>query len=142
MHCSRVGKEPTESQGDEAPIIQSVQVPWAEADVTRVSRQSKASGSRKWHLPARVYQRRQASGEPCLLLLRYHASMPAPTNERQALERERERAELPAHVANYQRELNATPQENRERRERLQWQIRRVQKRMAEVHARLTAAGG
>jgi hypothetical protein len=89
MHCSRVGKEPTESQGDEAPIIQSVQVPWAEADVTRVSRQSKASGSRKWHLPARVYQRRQASGEPCLLLLRYHASMPAPTNERQALERER-----------------------------------------------------
>ena len=90
-----------ESQGDEAPIIQSVQVPWAEADVTRVSRQSKASGSRKWHLPARVYQRRQASGEPCLLLLRYHASMPAPTNERQALERERERAELPAHVANY-----------------------------------------
>ena len=94
MHCSRVGKEPTESQGDEAPIIQSVQVPWAEADVTRVSRQSKASGSRKWPLPARVYQRRQASGEPCLLLLRYHASMPAaPTNERQALERER--AELP-----------------------------------------------
>ena len=43
--------------------------------------------------------------------------MPAPTNERQALERER--AELPAHVANYQRELDATPQENRDRRERL-----------------------
>ena len=32
-------------------------------------------------------------------LLRYVASMPAPTNERQALERE----ELPDHVANYQR---------------------------------------
>ena len=46
-------------------------------------------------------------------LLRYHASMPAPTNERQALERERD--ELPAHVANYQRELDATPQQQRER---------------------------
>ena len=65
--------------------------------------------------------------------------MPAPTNERQALERERD--ELPAHVTNYQRELDATPQENRERRERLEWQIRRVEKRMAEVHARLRAAG-
>ena len=65
--------------------------------------------------------------------------MPAPTNERQALERERD--ELPVHVTNYQRELDATPQENRERRERLEWQIRRVEKRMAEVHARLMAAG-
>jgi hypothetical protein len=64
--------------------------------------------------------------------------MPAPTNEHQALERER--AELPAHVANYQRELDATPQEDRERRERLAWQIRRVEKRMAEVRARLMAA--
>ena len=66
--------------------------------------------------------------------------MPAPTSERQALERER--AELPAHVANYRRELDATPQENRERRDRLEWQIRRVEKRMAEVGARLTVAGG
>ena len=66
--------------------------------------------------------------------------MPAPTNERQALERER--AELPAHVANYQRELNATPQENRERRERLAWQIQRVEKRMAEVQERLGGTGG
>jgi hypothetical protein len=48
---------------------------------------------------------------------------------------------LPSHVTNYQRELDATPQENRERRERLEWQIRRVEKRMAEVHARLMAAG-
>jgi len=60
---------------------------------------------------------------------------PAPTNERQALERER--AELPAHLANYQRELAATPQENRERRERLAWQIRRAEKRMAEIETRL-----
>jgi hypothetical protein len=62
--------------------------------------------------------------------------MPAPINERQALERER--AELPDHVANYQRELNATPQGNRERRERLEWQIRRVQKRIATIQAWLT----
>jgi hypothetical protein len=66
--------------------------------------------------------------------------MPAPTNERQALERER--LELPTHVTNYQREFDATPPENRERRERLAWQIQRVMKRMAEVQARLTAAGG
>jgi hypothetical protein len=38
-------------------------------------------------------------------------------------------------------ELDATPQENRERRERLAWQIRRVEKRMADVHARLTDGG-
>jgi septal ring factor EnvC (AmiA/AmiB activator) len=66
--------------------------------------------------------------------------MPRPANERQALERERD--ELPAQVANYQRELDATPKEQKERRERLEWQIRRVQNRMAEVRARLTAAGG
>ena len=78
-----------------------------------------------------------AHASPCHQ--RYHLCMPAPTNERQALERERD--ELPVHVTNYQRELDATPQENRERRERLEWQIRRVEKRMAEVHARLTAAG-
>jgi len=52
--------------------------------------------------------------------------MPAPINERQALERERN--ELPAHVANYQRELDATPPENKERRERLAGQIQRVEK--------------
>ncbi len=66
--------------------------------------------------------------------------MPAPTNERQSLERERD--ELPAHVANYRRELDATPPEQRERWERLTWQIQRVMKRMAEIQARLTAAGG
>jgi hypothetical protein len=53
---------------------------------------------------------------------------------------ERERAELPAHVANYQRELTVTPQANRERRERLEWQIRRVEKRMAQIEARLRGA--
>src|SRR4029453_13444666 len=57
--------------------------------------------------------------------------MPRPTNERQALERERD--ELPARVANYQRELNATPQEKKIRLERLAWQICRNQKRMGEL---------
>lgn len=61
-------------------------------------------------------------------------------NERQALEREQ--AELPTQLANYQRELDATPIDAQDRRERIQWQIRRVEKRMAEVRARLTAAGG
>jgi hypothetical protein len=61
--------------------------------------------------------------------------MPAPRDERQILERER--AELPAHVANYQRELDATPQQDKARRERLEWQIRRVRNRLAEIETRL-----
>jgi hypothetical protein len=64
--------------------------------------------------------------------------MPRPSNERQALERERR--ELPGQVADYQRELDATPPDQRERRERLVWQIRRVQKRMAEVERRLAGS--
>jgi hypothetical protein len=61
--------------------------------------------------------------------------MPAPTNERQALERER--AELPAQIADYWLTLDAAPVDFTERRERLQWQIRRAEKRMAELTARL-----
>jgi hypothetical protein len=64
--------------------------------------------------------------------------MPRPLNERQAFERERR--EPPGQVADYQRELDATPQDQRERRERLVWQIRRVQKRMAEVERRLAGS--
>jgi hypothetical protein len=64
--------------------------------------------------------------------------MPAPTNERQALERERD--ELPTHVANYQRELDATPQKHKERRERREWQTRRARKRMAEIEAKLAGS--
>ena len=45
-------------------------------------------------------------GEANLSLLRYHALIPAPTNERQALERERE--ELPGQIATYQAELDAS----------------------------------
>ncbi len=62
--------------------------------------------------------------------------MPAPHNERQALERER--AELQRQISAYQRELDATTVEQQVRRERLAWQIRRDQKRMAEIDARLT----
>lgn len=61
--------------------------------------------------------------------------MPRPNSERQALERERD--ELPVHIANYQQELDATPQENKARRERLEWQLRRDQKRLAEIEAKL-----
>lgn len=64
--------------------------------------------------------------------------MPAPRNERQGLERER--GELPAQLATYQRELEATPPPPKERREWLKWQIRRVQKRMAEVERRLAGS--
>ena len=61
--------------------------------------------------------------------------MPPPTNERQRLERER--AELPGQIAAYQRDLAATPPENRGRREMLEWQIRRDQKRLAKIEGRL-----
>jgi hypothetical protein len=64
--------------------------------------------------------------------------MPPPRYDRQALEQERD-VEIPAQIASYQRELDATPIESPERRERLEWQIRRAEKRMAEVCARLTA---
>lgn len=61
--------------------------------------------------------------------------MRAPINERQALERER--AELPGQIAPALAALAATPLSHKARRERLMWQIRRDQKRMAEVEARL-----
>ena len=65
--------------------------------------------------------------------------MPPPRYDRQALEQERD-VELPAQLASYRQDLEATPRENKERRGRLEWQIRRVQKRMAELEVRL--AGG
>jgi hypothetical protein len=63
--------------------------------------------------------------------------MPRPLTERQALEQER--AELPEQIAAYQRELDATPIQNRGRREMREWQIRRDKKRLAEIEARLAA---
>jgi hypothetical protein len=59
--------------------------------------------------------------------------------ERQAWEHEL-REELPAQLAAYRKELDATPITFKERRERLEWQIRRVQKRMAELEVRLAAS--
>ena len=51
------------------------------------------------------------------------------------------REELPALLAVHQQELATTPAQRRERREWLEWQIRRVEKRMAEVEARLALPG-
>jgi hypothetical protein len=62
--------------------------------------------------------------------------MPTRYKERDAWEHEL-REELPAQLAEYQRELVATPNPPAERREWLTWQIRRVEKRMAEIEARL-----
>jgi hypothetical protein len=64
--------------------------------------------------------------------------MPRPLNERQSLEQERD-VEIPAQIADYQRELDATPIEFTERRERLEWQIRRARKRLVTVDSRLAA---
>jgi hypothetical protein len=62
--------------------------------------------------------------------------MPAPYNERQALERER--AELPGRITAYWQELeNGSPR--RVRREWLECQIRNLEKRLADVRARLAA---
>jgi hypothetical protein len=60
--------------------------------------------------------------------------MPSPLNERQSLEQER--AELPDQITAYQQEL-AAGLADKTRREWLDWQIRRAQKRMVEVEARL-----
>ncbi len=64
------------------------------------------------------------------------SSMPRPTNERQSLEHEL-REELPDQLAGYQQEL-AAGLADKTRREWLEWHIRRVQKRMADLEARLT----
>ena len=63
--------------------------------------------------------------------------MPAPNNERQALERER--AELSAQITADQRELAETSAQNTTRWEFLVWRIRRAVKRLAEIEARLAA---
>jgi hypothetical protein len=61
--------------------------------------------------------------------------MPSPFEERDTWKREL-REELPALMATHQQELAAgTPDEKR--REWLEWQIRRVRKRMADLEARL-----
>ena len=66
--------------------------------------------------------------------------MPRPMTDRQAWEHEL-REELPAQLAAYRKELDATPITFNERRERLEWQIRRAEKRMADVKARLAKIG-
>jgi hypothetical protein len=63
-------------------------------------------------------------------------SMPRPMTDRQAWEHEL-REELPAQLAAYRKEVDATPTTFKERRERLEWQIRRAEKRMADLRARL-----
>jgi hypothetical protein len=67
--------------------------------------------------------------------------MPRPRNERQALEEERD-IELPAQLAKYRRDLDATPREDKTRREFIEWQIRCAEKRMADVCARLARGAG
>jgi len=63
--------------------------------------------------------------------------MPASTNERQALERER--ADLLGQIEADQRELAETSAQNTTRWEFLVWRIRWAVKRLAEVEARLAA---
>ncbi len=62
--------------------------------------------------------------------------MPRPRNERQSLEEERD-VELPAQLAKYRRDLDATPPGDTRRREFIEWQIRFAEKRLANVCARL-----
>lgn len=62
--------------------------------------------------------------------------MPAPCNERQSVEHERDE-ELPSLLEALQAELAATAPGHASRRERIEWQIRRAQKRLVEIAARL-----
>jgi hypothetical protein len=64
--------------------------------------------------------------------------MPRPRSERHVWEDER--AEIPAQIAAWQRDLAATPADDREGRERLMWLTRRAEQRMAELDARLGRA--
>jgi hypothetical protein len=63
--------------------------------------------------------------------------MPAPHDERHALERER--GELTEQLAIYQTTLELTPPKLTARQESLMWQIRRVWNRLAEIEVRLAA---
>jgi hypothetical protein len=64
--------------------------------------------------------------------------MPRPKSEREAWTEELDA--LPALIAEHQRQLDATPVGDKERREKLRWRIRRDEKRMAEVRAWLARA--
>jgi exonuclease VII large subunit len=66
--------------------------------------------------------------------------MPAPYEERDAWEHEL-RAALPTLLASHQQEL-AAGTADRTRQEWLEWQIQRVQKRMADLEARLAKIAG
>jgi hypothetical protein len=63
------------------------------------------------------------------------SAMPRRRSEREQWKEER--AEIPAQIAALQRELEATPATHAERREGLTWKIRRAERRMAELDARL-----
>jgi SMC interacting uncharacterized protein involved in chromosome segregation len=63
-----------------------------------------------------------------------------PMTEKQALERELD--ELRALLESRRSELDAAPLEAQERRERILWQLRRAEKRMAEIETRLQGASG
>jgi hypothetical protein len=64
--------------------------------------------------------------------------MPRPKSDREAWMEEL--SGLPALIAGHQSELDATRVEDKERRENLLWRIRRDEKRMAELRARLQGA--
>jgi len=67
------------------------------------------------------------------------SSPPCLVNERQSLEQEL--AELPVQIAVYLRELTETPEgiEHRAGREWVAWQVRNLEKRLADVRKRLAA---
>ncbi len=63
--------------------------------------------------------------------------MPRSLDERQSLEQERQ--ELFTRLAGYQAERDTLPADKRDRQEWLDWQIRRTQKRLAYLEARLAS---
>jgi hypothetical protein len=63
--------------------------------------------------------------------------MPRPRSEREQWAEER--AEIPAQIAAWHETLAATPAADTTRREALTWKIRRAERRLAELDARLEA---
>jgi hypothetical protein len=88
---------------------------------------------------ARESDRRQCFVSELGLPLKYTRGTDAQAHQRTPSPRARACDELPTQIATYQRELDATPAENRARRARLEWQIRNLQKRLAAIETRLRA---
>jgi hypothetical protein len=116
-----------------SPVVwHRAEVPEAQRDASS-DRMGSSSGRESTSVGAHQEPDVPLLGSGCIM-----PEMPGPRSERQSLEEEL--AELPGQLAGYRRELAATLAEDKIRWEWLEWQIRRVQKRLTEVERRLAGS--